>query len=161
MTMILTMMALVWTINAFVKRGSQDGHVVRFQMSIQSFIHYYRMKIKITLWVRIWASISCFQPELWRQESSRRFCREGSLHDNIDSQRKCQNLCDHNGFTGCFGVAYFEMAMKCYVCNDYNIVPSNRPQDDGHAVDSNGFYRHPSNKELIFLRQFSKIFKNR
>ena len=85
------------------------------------------------------------------------FCQGSVLHDNIDSQLKCQELCLHDGFTGCFGVAYFEMAMNCYVCNDYNIVPSNPVVDGGHDMDSDGFYRHPSNKELIC---FTTIFKD-
>ena len=113
---------------------------------------------KINIWVTIWASISCFQPELWRLESSAKFCQQGSLHDNIDSQRKCQELCLHDGFTGCFGVAYFEMAMKCYVCNDYNIVDSSGNENGGHFMDSDGFYRHQRNKELIC---FTTIFNNK
>ena len=103
----------------------------------------------------MWASISCFQPELWRLESSEEFCRDGSLHTDIDSQFKCQELCLHNGFTGCFGVAYFEMEMNCYVCNDYNIVRSIPVVHGGHRMDSDGFYRHPGNKELIC---FTTIF---
>ena len=49
------------------------------------------------------------------------------------------------------------MAMNCYVCNDYNIVNSNPVVDGGHDMDSDGFYRHPSNKELIC---FTTIFKD-
>ena len=103
------------------------------------------------------ASISCFQPELWRLESSEEFCRDGTLHDDIDSQLKCQELCLHDGFTGCFGVAYFEMAMNCYVCNDYNIVDSSGNENGGHSMDSDGFYRHQRNQELIC---FTIIFNN-
>ena len=92
---------------------------------------------------------------MWRLESSKEYCRDGSLHDDIDSQFKCQELCQHNGYTGCFGVAYFEMAMNCYVCNDYNIVSSTPVEHEGHDIDTDGFYRHPGNKELIY---FTTIF---
>ena len=40
---------------------------------------------------------------------------------------------------------------------DYNIVNSNPVVDGGHDMDSDGFYRHPSNKELIC---FTTIFNN-
>ena len=148
--------AIVSAINVNVEKDIQDGHVVRFSISILSFMQYYHMG-QIVLWIKIWAYISCFQLELWRLESSQKFCQGGVLHDNIDSQQKCQELCTHTGFTGCFGVAYFEMAMKCYVCNDYNIVSSGGNENGGHFMDSDGFYRHQRNKELIC---FTTIFNN-
>ena len=110
---------------------------------------------KIVIWVKIWAYISCFQLELWRLESSKKFCQGGVLHENTDSQKKCQDLCTHNGFTGCFGVAYFEMSKNCYVCNNYNLVSSTRNEHGGYEMDSDGFYRHQSK-----LISFTTIFKN-
>ena len=52
------------------------------------------------------------------------------------------------------------MAMKCYVCNDYNIVNSNAVVDGGHDMDSDGFYRHQGNKELICFTTIFKDIKN-
>ena len=52
------------------------------------------------------------------------------------------------------------MAMNCYVCNDYNIVNSNPVVDGGHDMDSDGFYRHPSNKELICFTTILNNIKN-
>ena len=49
------------------------------------------------------------------------------------------------------------MAMNCYVCNDYNIVDSSGNENGGHSMDSDGFYRHQRNKELIC---FTTILNN-